>query len=111
MANEVALKKKENKAVAEKKDSKAIAKKDNKAIAKKDAKKPAKKNDGKNAKKRRGPIRYIKDVFQELKKVTWPTRKELVKATLAVLAFVAAFTLVIWLMDLALTPVFKWLVG
>ena len=105
MANEVALKKKDNKAVA-KKDSKAVAKKDS-------AKKPAKKNDGKNAKKngRRGPIRYIKDVWQELKKVTWPTRKELVKAVLAVLAFVAAFTLVIWLMDLALTPVFAWLVG
>ena len=102
MANEVALKKKDNKAVA-KKDNKAVATKDN-------AKKPAKKNDAKKN-GRRGPIRYIKDVWQELKKVTWPTRKELVKAVLAVLAFVAAFTLVIWLMDLALTPVFKWLVG
>ena len=96
MANEVALKKKNN----------------DKSLAKKDTKKSGK-NDGKNAKKngRRGPIRYMKDVFNELKKVTWPTRKELVKAVLAVLVFVAAFTLVIWLMDLALTPVFKWLVG
>ena len=80
---------------------------DKKEAAKKDAKKAAPaKNEG-----RRGPIRYIKDVWQELKKVTWPNKKELLHGTLAVVAFVVAFTLIIWLMDLALTPVFQWLIG
>ena len=97
MANEVAVKKKNT--------DKAEAKKQ------KEAGKNAKRNEARKTKGRRGPIRYIKDVINELKKVTWPTRKELLKAVLAVLAFVAAFTLVIWLMDLALTPVFRWLVG
>ena len=53
----------------------------------------------------------FKNTFYELKKVTWPTKKELINATLAVICFVAAFTLIIWLMDLAVTPAFKWLVG
>ena len=53
----------------------------------------------------------FKNTFYELKKVTWPTKKELINATLAVMCFVAAFTLIIWLMDLAVTPAFKWLVG
>ncbi|MBP3372242.1 MAG: preprotein translocase subunit SecE [Clostridia bacterium] len=91
--------------VAKAADKKEAAKKDAKkaAAAKKAA--PAK-NDG-----RRGPIRYIKDVWQELKKVTWPTKKELLHGTIAVIGFVAAFTLIIWLMDLAVTPVFQWLIG
>ena len=55
--------------------------------------------------------RFFKNMWHELKKVTWPTKKELINATLAVMCFVAAFTLIIWLMDLAVTPAFKWLVG
>ena len=71
-------------------------KKDAVKAAKKPAAKkaPAKKEDAKGG--RRGPIRYVKDVWLELKKV---------------MCFVAAFTLIIWLMDLAVTPAFKWLVG
>ena len=86
---------------------------DKKEAAKKDAKKaaPAKKAAAAKNEGRRGPIRYIKDVWQELKKVTWPNKKELLHGTLAVVAFVVAFTLIIWLMDLALTPVFQWLIG
>nr|WP_122013071.1 preprotein translocase subunit SecE [Maliibacterium massiliense] len=61
-------------------------------------------------KKRRNPIRYIKDVISELKKVTWPTKKELASYVTAVIVFVALFTLIIWLMDLAVTPVFQWLI-
>lgn len=86
---------------------------DKKEAAKKDAAKkaaPAKKATAKNE-GRRGPIRYIKDVWQELKKVTWPTKKELLHGTIAVVGFVAVFTLIIWLMDLVVTPVFQWLIG
>ena len=77
------------------------------AKAEKKAKSPDKKKD----KKPNRVARWLKDLKGELKKVTWPTKKELINATLAVVCFVAAFTLIIWLMDLAVTPAFKWLVG
>ena len=35
------------------------------------------------------PAQYIREVRQELAKVTWPTRKELVATTLSVLAMSA----------------------
>ena len=87
-----------------------FSKKERKDTKKTPAKKaPAKKDEAKGG--RKGPIRYVKDVWQELKKVTWPTKKELLTATLAVICFVVVFTLIIWLMDLAVTPAFQWLVG
>ena len=33
----------------------------------------------KNKKKRRSPARFFKDIWNELKKVTWPTGKDLAK--------------------------------
>lgn len=51
--------------------------------------------------------RYIKDVIGELKKVTWPTGKELVKYTATVLAFIVLFAVVIGVLDLAFGQGFK----
>ena len=49
---------------------------------------------------------YIKEMTGEVKKLTWLTMKELVKATAVVLVFVLAFALLIYLLDLAFyTPV------
>ena len=67
--------------------------------AKKDSKKPVKK-DGKkrvNVLKRIG--KFFKDVITELKKVTWPTRKNLISYTIAVLVFVAIMMLVVYGID------------
>lgn len=61
----------------------------------------------KNKKKKRSPIKFFKDVFGEIKKVTWPTRKELFKTTFAVIIFIAIFAVVIGLMDLGLGTVFQ----
>ena len=47
------------------------------------------------------PVRYFKEVIAELKKLTWPTRKDLIAQTLTVLAFVAAMAVVIGLLDTA----------
>lgn len=44
--------------------------------------------------------RYCKEVYGEVKKLTWPTKKELVNYTLAVLAFVALMAVIIWVLDL-----------
>ncbi|MBR0507722.1 MAG: preprotein translocase subunit SecE [Clostridia bacterium] len=49
---------------------------------------------------------YIKEMTGEVKKLTWLSMKELVKATAVVLVFVLAFALLIYLLDLAFyTPV------
>ncbi len=45
------------------------------------------------------PIRYFKEVIAELKKLTWPTKKDLISQTGAVLAFVIGMAIVIGLLD------------
>ncbi len=61
----------------------------------------------KNKKQRRSPIRFFKDVIGEVKKVTWPTRKELIKTTFTVIAFILIFALVVGLMDWGLGTLFQ----
>ena len=53
----------------------------------------------------------IKEVFSELKKVTWPSFGKVVKQTGVVIAVVAIFLVAITLMDLGLTAVLDLLVG
>lgn len=55
--------------------------------------------------------KYFKEVGAELKKVTWPTRQELVKYTGVVLVFIMVFAVVIGAMDLGLTSLLKWIIG
>ena len=43
--------------------------------------------------------RYFKDVVGELKKLTWPTGKDLAKYTATVLAFIVLFAVVIGVLD------------
>ncbi|MBQ9826077.1 MAG: preprotein translocase subunit SecE [Firmicutes bacterium] len=42
---------------------------------------------------------YFKGVFSEMKKVSWPTRKETYKYTLVVIVVCAAFAILFWLLD------------
>jgi preprotein translocase subunit SecE len=62
-------------------------------------------NDVKTAKKENKPSlfarigRYFKDVVGELKKVTWPTGKDLAKYTATVLGFIVLFAIVIGVLD------------
>ena len=42
---------------------------------------------------------YFKGVNSELKKVSWPTKKETYRYTLVVIAVCAAFALLFWLID------------
>ena len=74
-------------------------------MAKDDAKNKTKKNTKKGEKKRNIFSRfgkYCKDTFAELKKVTWPTRKELAKYTTAVVVFVVIMAIVVGAMDFVL---------
>jgi preprotein translocase subunit SecE len=59
-----------------------------------------------NRKKRKTPLRVIKDVISELKKVTWPTAKTLIKYAGAVIAFIIVMAAFTYLVDFGLTNLF-----
>lgn len=44
--------------------------------------------------------KYFKEVTGEVKKLSWPTKKELINYTLAVIAFVALMAVIMWVLDL-----------
>ncbi len=44
--------------------------------------------------------RFFKEVKSELKKVTWPSKKQVTKNTLVVIAAVILIGIVIWVLDL-----------
>ena len=46
------------------------------------------------------PVQFVREVRQELAKVTWPSRKELVATTLSVLAMSALAALFFFVVDL-----------
>ena len=62
-------------------------------------------------KPRRGPIKYIKEVINELKKVTWPTFRNLCVATAAVVIFVVIVAVLIGAFDFGLTKLLELVVG
>lgn len=61
----------------------------------------------KNKKKRRSPARFFKDIWSELKKVSWPTRKDLISYSLAVFAFIIVMAIVTGLIDFGLSELFQ----
>ena len=85
----------------EKKDVHPVPKKDVQKKDKDKAKAPASKKARKfDLKKTAVAIgHFFRDVFFELKKVTWPTRKEFISYSIAVLVFVAIFGAIIYAMD------------
>ena len=57
----------------------------------------------------RGPVRavvtFYNDVVAEMRKVTWPARGEVQRATIAIIVFVLLVGLAIFLLDVALQGV------
>ena len=45
-------------------------------------------------------VKFFKEVKSEMKKVAWPSRKQVVKNTLIVMAVVVLIGLFIWVLDL-----------
>jgi preprotein translocase subunit SecE len=45
-------------------------------------------------------ISYFRESYEELRKVNWPTRDEVIQGTQTVLIFVIGFTILLWLLDL-----------
>lgn len=52
-------------------------------------------------------VRYFQEARAELSRVTWPTREQVIESTQAILAFTAAFMVILGLYDL----VFRFLIG
>lgn len=69
------------------------------AIIKKKGNEAAKKDTQK--KPRKSPLKYFKDVWAELKRVTWPTRKELTSYSVAVVVFIVVMACLLFVMDSA----------
>ncbi|GAA0497321.1 preprotein translocase subunit SecE [Deinococcus depolymerans] len=45
-------------------------------------------------------IQYFRDSRAELSRVSWPTRQQVLEGTQAVVIFVAALTLIVYVLDL-----------
>ncbi len=77
----------------------------------KDAESPKSKKDV----RRRGPFGriggFFREVVSELRKVIWPTRKELLTYTTIVIAFVAVMTTIVGFLDLGLGKAILWAFG
>ncbi len=54
---------------------------------------------------------YFKGVASELKKVTWPTKRDVYRYTLVVLAVCAAFAVLFWLIDTGILGLLGLLIG
>jgi preprotein translocase subunit SecE len=56
-------------------------------------------------------IRFLREVFAELRKVIWPTRKQMITYTAVVLVFLAVMTAFISGLDVGLAKGVLWLFG
>jgi preprotein translocase subunit SecE len=54
---------------------------------------------------------FFREVVSELRKVIWPTRKELLTYTAIVIVFVAVMTTIVGLLDLGLGKAILWAFG
>ena len=84
-----------------------------KSLSKDAAKKPSRMAKAANAPKRerRSLKEYFKGVRQEMKKVVWPTRKELGSYTAVVLVACAFFALAFWIIDSGFLAALKGVLG
>lgn len=56
-------------------------------------------------------VNFFKDTKAELKKVTWPTKEQLIHNTGIVLAFIIIFTVILSLLDFGFQELFAWFTG
>ena len=60
---------------------------------------------------RTGPREFLREVRGELKRVSWPSRKELAQYSVVVLVSVSILTLFVFLLDQAFGQLVFWLFG
>lgn len=57
------------------------------------------------------PAEYIRQVRSEVKKVTWPTRKETISSTIAVFIMVAIAAVFLFLADVVMANLVQFILG
>ena len=62
-----------------------------------------------NVKKVNGVTLFLREVKAELKKVTWPTKQQLIANTLVVCITVFMIATLIWVIDSFFSVAFRWL--
>jgi preprotein translocase subunit SecE len=45
------------------------------------------------------PIQFLKEVKEELDRVTWPTKEQVIEATIGVIVFCAFIAVYFWILD------------
>ncbi|WP_067964531.1 preprotein translocase subunit SecE [Nocardiopsis trehalosi] len=65
----------------------------------------------KERKRRTGPVTFTKQVVGELRKVRWPTRRELLTYTVVVIVFVVIMVGYISLLDFGFGEAVTWVYG
>lgn len=55
------------------------------------------------------PVQFTREAWSELKKVVWPTRKETIRITIAVIILSLAVAVFLGAVDFGLTELFKYL--
>ena len=58
-----------------------------------------------------GPRQYLREVRDEMRKVAWPRRPEVVRYSIIVLATVIVYGAYVGLIDLAMGPIMNWFYG
>ena len=69
--------------------------------------KPASKPTTKNKKARKGFKKFFREVVSEVKKVSWPSTKELFNNTVVVVALIVIFAIIVGIIDLGLGQIFN----
>ncbi|EDP73845.1 Preprotein translocase subunit SecE [Hydrogenivirga sp. 128-5-R1-1] len=54
-------------------------------------------------------VNFLKEVKDELKKVTWPTSELVKKATIAVIVFTLLVSVYLWVLDIAFSRIIDYL--
>lgn len=52
--------------------------------------------------------KFLKETKSELKKVTWPTKEQLIHNTGIVIVFIIIFTIILSLLDFGFQELFSW---
>ena len=110
--------KKTNESITDKKSKSVSVSNGNAKVKKKSQQLPAKKASENKVKKQSQRInvfqisvQFLKDAKTELKKVKWPTRKELLASTTMVLILSLIIALFLGLIDIGFMHVIKYIVG
>lgn len=52
-------------------------------------------------------IQYLRDSREELQRVSWPTRSQMIEGTQAALLFIVGFTLIVYILDVVFGTIIR----